>query len=506
MLRALHGAARPSKLLGKYCDASIDDCFCDQSFENLIERKESFAISNVRELKDAPSPFIKRMYDQGVGSFIVAPLKYNDEIIAFIELTSPSQGVLNSMVATKLRDVMPMFTVAVSRSINQHETELEAIVQDRFTSIHPSVSWKFTSAAEKVYQQQIAGQKVDIEEICFRDVNPLYGQFDIRGSSDARNNAIRTDLIEQLNIAGDVLEQSLKLVHLPISQQLLFRINQYKHSISQSINDGDEVKILDFLRREFDPVLEYLITMETMKPWILKYRKAIDPGLGVIYQERKKYDMTVTMINDQNDTYIDQQQIHAQRMFPHYFEIYKTDVVEYNAYIGQSLLQSGTFYPLHLKNMRLWQLLMTSGIENMHHASKQELPMPLDIASLILVHSHPLAIRFRMDEKRFDVDGAYNIRYEILKKRIDKAYIKGTTERLTQPGLLSIVYSQDWEADEYLQYIQYLQSINYLNTKVEQVELEDLQGTSGLQALRVGCRYEVSPETLIREMMQEVES
>jgi hypothetical protein len=104
------------------------------------------------------------------------------------------------------------------------------------------------------------------------------------------------------------------------------------------------------------------------------------------------------------------------------------------------------------------------------------------------------------------VDGAYNIRYEILKKRIDKAYIKGTTERLTQPGLLSIVYSQDWEADEYLQYIQYLQSINYLNTKVEQVELEDLQGTSGLQALRVGFRYEVSPETLIREMMQEVES
>ena len=29
-----------------------------------------------------------------------------------------------------------------------------------------------------------------------------------------------------------------------------------------------------------------------------------------------------------------------------------------------------------------------------------------------------------MDEKIFDVDGAYNVRYEILKKRIDKIEIK----------------------------------------------------------------------------------
>ena len=132
--------------------------------------------------------------------------------------------------------------------------------------------------------------------------------------------------------------------------------------------------------------------------------------------------------------------------------------------------------------------------------------MPLDITSLILVHSNPLAIRFRMDEKRFDVDGAYNIRYEILKKRIDKAYIKGTTERLTQPGKIAIVYSQDWEAEEYLQYIQYLQSIDYLDGNLERIELEDLQGTSGLQAFRVGFKYEVSPDVLIKEMMQEVSS
>jgi hypothetical protein len=35
-----------------------------------------------------------------------------------------------------------------------------------------------------------------------------------------------------------------------------------------------------------------------------------------------------------------------------------------------------------------------------------------------------------MDEKRFDVDGAYNSYYEIIKKRLDKAHIKDSSEEL----------------------------------------------------------------------------
>ncbi len=154
--------------------------------------------------------------------------------------------------------------------------------------------------------------------------------------------------------------------------------------------------------------------------------------------------------------------------------------------------------------MRLWQMLVVCGVENIHQSYKHELPMPLDIASLILVYSNPMAIRFRMDERRFDVDGAYNARYEILEKRIDKAHIKGTGERLTQPGKLSIVYTQDWEADEYLEYIKYLQSCNYLDTNIETVGLEDLQGATGLQAFRIAFKYDESPDELIKEMMKEV--
>ena len=93
----------------------------------------------------------------------------------------------------------------------------------------------------------------------------------------------------------------------------------------------------------------------------------------------------------------------------------------------------------------------------------KQLYVHLSLICLILVHHNPITIKFQQEEKRFDVEGTYNIRYEIIKKRIDKATIKGTTERLTQPNTIAIVYSQDKEAREYKQYLAYLQSIKYIN-------------------------------------------
>jgi hypothetical protein len=74
------------------------------------------------------------------------------------------------------------------------------------------------------------------------------------------------------------------------------------------------------------------------------------------------------------------------------------------------------------------------------------------------------------------VVGAYNVRYEIIKKRIDKAVIHDTTERLTQPGKIALVYSHVSEALEWRDYIEYLQTLEYLMPDVEELELEELAG------------------------------
>ena len=72
-------------------------------------------------------------------------------------------------------------------------------------------------------------------------------------------------------------------------------------------------------------------------------------------------------------------------------------------------------------------------------------------------------------------------------------YIKGTDERLTQPGKIAIVYSQDKDAIEYLNYVNYLQSKNLIG-EVEMLELEDLQGVSGLKAIRVEVLYKTKKQ------------
>jgi hypothetical protein len=140
---------------------------------------------------------------------------------------------------------------------------------------------------------------------------------------------------------------------------------------------------------------------------------------------------------------------------------------------------------MYLRNLRLWQLLAMSEIARRTNDLLPELSVPLETTHLVLVQNTPLAIRFRIDEKKFDVDGTYNIRYEIMKKRIDKAIISGTTERLTQPGKIAIVYSQQKEADEYLKYIDYMKGVGIIKKEVEHLELEEMQGVQGLKALRV---------------------
>ena len=193
----------------------------------------------------------------------------------------------------------------------------------------------------------------------------------------------------------------------------------------------------------------------------------------------------MTLLTETVSSYLDLEEQAAQAMYPHYFEKQKTDGVDYNMYVGGSLLEDGAFDPLYLRNLRLWQLMVACGITLRTERLKSRLSVPLEVTNLILVQHTPLSIRFRFDEKRFDVDGAYNVRYEIIKKRIDKAVIRGTTERLTQPGKIALVYSHSSEAAEWRDYVDYLRRLGYLTAGVEDVELEEMQGAQGLRALRV---------------------
>ncbi|WP_299670043.1 GAF domain-containing protein [uncultured Polaribacter sp.] len=466
--------------------------FCDGIVQKVFVDYETFVISDIEEYgkETDKNLFYQSLYDSGIQSIILIPIKTTKNgDLALLEIASPNAYDLNSVNINKLKDIIPVFEAAVKRTSEERQNVLEATIQENYTSIHNSVKWRFYEAAEKYHIDSQTNENAKLDEIIFDDVYPLFGQSDIKGSSEARNNAIKEDLITQLTLAISVLKDACQKEKLPIYNELMFRVSTYLKDVKEDLNAGDEINILDFLQTEIYPVFNHIkdLTKELSKK-VKIYMNRLDKDLNVVYEKRKDYEKSVTLINEKLAKFIDKRQKDAQKMFPHYFERYKTDGVEFNIYIGASISKQKPFDELYLYNLRLWQLQVMCEMENIAFSLVDKMPNSLRVASLILVHSNPMAIKFRMDEKQFDVDGAYNIRYEIIKKRIDKSHIKGSEERVTQPGKIAIIYSQDKDALEYIKYINFLQSRNQLG-KIEFLELEDLQGVSGLKALRIEVIY-----------------
>jgi GAF domain-containing protein len=445
----------------------------------------------VHDLTTEPdrTPLEDEMVRMGARSVMVAPLLYQGKTIGTLGLKSPRPGDLDSGHLPILQEVLPLFAMAVQRSMEELDNRIQAFIKARATAIHPSVDWRFRRAVLHTMdrrRQSGLDAQLEMEPIVFPDVYPLYALSDIRSSSTLRAQAIQADLRAQLRLAHDVVESAHAARPLPALHELAYRVGQHRRAIESGLTTGDEVGVIAFLRKELEALFTHLETFgPAVRARIEAYRAALDPRLGVVFVERRRFEDSVARLSDALSAYVDLEDQAAQEMYPHYFEKQQTDGVDYQIYVGASLKEDGAWDPIYLKNLRIWQLMVTCGAARRAHQLRDTLPLPLDITNLILLQHTPLAIRFRFDEKRFDVDGAYDIRYAIVKKRIDKALISGTTKRLTQPGTIAIVYSQPSEAQEYRRYIDYLQHLGYLTAGVEDLELEELQGVHGLRALRV---------------------
>jgi hypothetical protein len=473
--------------------------FAGSIYERSVKEK-NFLI--IEDLMTYPRrSFIEdQIVQQGIRNILVAPLFYQDRLIGTLDLGSPNPGELNVMNVMKLQEVLPLFSMAINRSMEELDNRIQAFIKKQYTAIHPSVDWRFRKAVFNTMEKYNRGIFSELEPIVFNEVYPLFGVSDIRGSSTQRNAAIQADLIDHLILARNIIVSARDYRPLPFLDELAYRINKNIANLKTGLGSGDEMTILDFLHRDVEPFFPTIMEFGSGMPEKIQiYRDTIDAHLGVLYRKRKDFEDSVTRINETISFYLDEEEERAQAMFPHYFEKHKTDGVDHSIYVGASLVEDGKFDMLYLKNLRLWQLLMMCGVARRTDQLKASLKVPLDTTHLILVQNTPLSIRFRIDEKQFDVDGAYNIRYEIMKKRIDKAMIKGRNERLTQPRKIAIVYSQPREAAEYRQYIDYLHASGYLTNEVEDLELEELQGIQGLKALRVTAnlqtpKLERSPE------------
>ncbi|RXQ91557.1 GAF domain-containing protein [Ancylomarina salipaludis] len=490
---------------GLLSNSDFNCCDYENSiYEKALRTKSPVIINDLSNYNNI-GPIEKGILSKGINNIILTPLIFEDQPIGILEIGSPNAYDIKFTKLRTIKDLMPVFSIALMRSSNELQNKVQATIKEECTAIHPSVEWRFEDAAHNLLQQRVTDENAKMEQIVFDEVHPLYGAIDIRNSSQERNHSIQCDLLEQLNLAKKVFEEAYRLKQMPIYDQIIYKIEQYSNNIEKGLSSGDESNILNFIQEHVDPLFSHLnFKDQQFKEAISNYKNSLDPNLGIVYKCRKRFEDSLALINSCIIKYLDKEQEKAQQMYPHYFEKYRTDGVEHNIYIGESITKEQSYNPMYLKNLRLWQLIISCEISRKTAELKASLPIPLDTTALILVHSQKLSIRFRQDEKKFDVDGAYNIRYEIVKKRIDKAVIKGTNERLTQPGKIAIIFSQGNEMFEYQRYLEYLISKGYFENKIENLILDDLQGIYGLRALRVTIKTGENGQENITELAQEI--
>ena len=463
------------------------------SYRNFVEfmtaHPEPIALSVLNEAAVTYTPFMKGPFETGYRSFIGYPLQNSDGLLGILQLFSPIEHQLNFEILSRIEPAMPLISLSLLKNRDKFHNKIEKLIKEKFTALQLSVEWKFAEVAWDYLRN--SGNDSSKANVSFENVYPLYGAVDIRNSTLERSQAIQKDLKEHLVLIDNILEELQPLLQLPLLDGLKFKNQTIQHSIKDTMVAEDEMRINEFLENEVRPVLLHLQKGNKQAKQIIEnYFNTVDAVDSRLNQFRREYDETLAAINEAVLIYLEQEEEAIQKSYPHYFEKYRTDGVEYNIYIGQSIAPDSPFDVLYLRNIRLWQLKSMAEVARITHQLMPFLKLPLQTTQLILIHSQCIDIHFRKDERRFDVEGSYNIRYEIMKKRIDKVRIKDTDERLTQPGKIAMVYSNPKDATEYQQYIEFLQNKNTLKPGIEFLELEELQGVKGLKAIRVEINLE----------------
>lgn len=462
----------------------------DEQYNELIEQyllnPRTLIFPEITAEEYANYPMLKLLGSLDITSYALLPLYYNGKLVGCLELYTKHLEAFNGNTLTKIEAAFPLLAQLFQNIIIDFNNDIQVVITDKFTALQPSVQWRFHEAAYNYMQSGARERNLPIEPIFFKNVYPFYGAVDIRNSSIQRNEAIRKDLYNHFEILEQTITAIKQTITVCKAHEIPHEESIWKYKHLEELSDREILKTEDYLQRQIPASLNNLKDIHPEITTIVDHYFKLARVEGKAYEHRERYEKSLQMINVAVTRHLDDFNAELQGIFPCYFEKFRTDGVEFDIYLGQSIAPKIPFNDQLLSTFRLKQLQVLAEIAQTTNNLGPYFSLPLETTQLIFVYEKPIDVSFRIDEQRFDVEGSYNIRYQMVKKRIDKAHIRDTDERLTQPGKIAIVYFNAAEANEYLGYIKKLQRVGLLQDDLEYLEIEELQGVEGLKALRVG--------------------
>ncbi|HIK27641.1 MAG: GAF domain-containing protein [Oscillatoriaceae bacterium SKW80] len=447
---------------------------------HFLRAAKANQVWNVPDLSlDCQTDCERMLLEKGVRSMLLIPLvvktvegkSVTGQLAGLVGLTSERPHNFTGVDCKHAEALIPAFIAALRQAIQQRVTTLH--------NIHPSVEWRFLQEAER------RSWGLPPEPIVFTDVYPLYGISDIRGSSEERNRAIQADLLEQFRLAIAVVEAVCQSQETAFGEQQRLDLLEYYQKLQEQVTVDAEVTAIQYLKQNIEIYFDYfsecspeaLAAVET-------YRKSCNNEHGCVYIARAHYDKTIEKINTLLRETWERWQVRMQKITSHYCDIESTDGIDHMIYAGASIDPKFTLF--HLHSLRYEQLRAVCDCARTAFRIQQEYGTQLQVTHLVLVQDSTVDIfHDEQTDKLFDVRGTRDTRYEIVKKRIDKAVDAQTQTRITQPGMLTIVYSTDAEWNEYQEYLRYLIREGWVDSEIECGMVEQLQGVSGLRFARV---------------------
>jgi len=444
-------------------------------------------------MDNSDTPLVETLQDQRIVSYLGLPLYYNHTLSGMLEIYSTKEAKLDNTILAKIRHLVLLLSQLAFDLSLEFKNRLDSVIIEHFTALQPAVQWKFNEVAAEYLGQLFYHRENRINTVHFPNVYPLYGAIDVKDSSILRNTAIKTDLQRQ-HVNLEILTNAVrKIFDSAYVKAFDLRIQQSRHLLEISSFDEAVISATDFLRKEAPVFMDTIIGKnKVVDNLITAYRCSSDQHPDGINRSQREFEGSIQQLNIIINDELDSLNAFVQGNYPSYFERFRTDGVEYDIYVGASITPQQVFDNNIIKIFRLQQLITMARIGIKLQHIKPHLPIPLETTQLIFVSTSNIDISFRSDERRFDVEGSYNIRHQVIKKRLDKIRIKDTLERLTQPQKISLVYFSDPIATELRESIRVLQTEGLLTSGIEDLELEKVPGVDGLRALRVTINLDYS--------------
>src|SRR4030095_11195024 len=98
-------------------------------YERAVKQGAPLIVEDLAEMPNR-TPADNELIEWGLRNIIVAPLLYQDRVIGTLELGSPKPGDLDATHLPKLHQILPLFSMAVQRSMGRLKGGIQASVTD----------------------------------------------------------------------------------------------------------------------------------------------------------------------------------------------------------------------------------------------------------------------------------------------------------------------------------------------------------------------------------------